>query len=44
VRDGALGKMQVERADGVPVAASPLGEALSAAGFRPTPRGLRLRG
>jgi ATP-dependent Lhr-like helicase len=44
VRDGALGKMQVERADGLPVAASPLGEALSAAGFRPTPRGLRLRG
>jgi ATP-dependent Lhr-like helicase len=44
VRDGALGKLQVERADGVPVTASPLGEALEAAGFRPTPRGLRLRG
>jgi ATP-dependent Lhr-like helicase len=44
VRDGALGKLQVERADGVPITASALGEALTAAGFRPTPRGLRLRG
>jgi ATP-dependent Lhr-like helicase len=44
VRDGALGRLQVERADGVPVSASPLGDALEAAGFRPTPRGLRLRG
>jgi ATP-dependent Lhr-like helicase len=44
VRDGALGKLQVERADGSPVAASALGAALEAAGFRPTPRGLRLRG
>ena len=43
VRDGALGKLSVERADGTPVVASPLGEALEAAGFRPTPRGLRLR-
>jgi ATP-dependent Lhr-like helicase len=43
VRDGALGRLQVERADGQPVAASALGEALEAAGFRPTPRGLRLR-
>jgi ATP-dependent helicase Lhr and Lhr-like helicase len=43
VRDGALGKLQVERADGVPVSASALGEALESAGFRPTPRGLRLR-
>jgi ATP-dependent Lhr-like helicase len=44
VRDGALGRLQVERADGVPVSASALGDALEAAGFRPTPRGLRLRG
>jgi ATP-dependent Lhr-like helicase len=44
VRDGALGKLQVERADGLAISASPLGEALEAAGFRPTPRGLRLRG
>ncbi len=43
VRDGALGKLAVERADGIPIVASPLGEALAAAGFRPTPRGLRLR-
>ncbi|MEP6598846.1 MAG: ATP-dependent helicase [Actinomycetota bacterium] len=44
VRDGALGRLSVERADGTPVATSALGEALEAAGFRPTPRGLRLRG
>ncbi len=44
VRDGALGKLQVERADGVRVTDSALGAALEAAGFRPTPRGLRLRG
>ncbi len=44
VRDGALGKLAVERADGVPIVASPLGDALASAGFRPTPRGLRLRG
>ncbi len=43
VRDGALGKLQVERADGAPVSASALGDALESAGFRPTPRGLRLR-
>jgi ATP-dependent Lhr-like helicase len=44
VRDGALGKLAVERADGVPVTTSPLGQALREAVFRPTPRGLRLRG
>jgi ATP-dependent Lhr-like helicase len=44
VRDGALGKLAVERADGLPVVTSALGDALTAAGFRPTPRGLRLRG
>ena len=44
VRDGALGRLQVERADGVPITQSALGSALEAAGFRPTPRGLRLRG
>ncbi|MDP9115749.1 MAG: DEAD/DEAH box helicase, partial [Actinomycetota bacterium] len=42
-RDGALGRLQVERADGEPIAVSALGAALEAAGFRPTPRGLRLR-
>jgi ATP-dependent Lhr-like helicase len=44
VRDGALGKLQVERVDGAPVVATALGEALASVGFRPTPRGLRLRG
>jgi ATP-dependent Lhr-like helicase len=45
VRDGGLGRLTVERADGLTVGAqeSPLAQALEAAGFRPTPRGLRLR-
>ena len=43
VREGALGKLAVERADGAPVVDSALGAALELAGFRPTPRGLRLR-
>ncbi|WP_456299854.1 ATP-dependent helicase [Nonomuraea corallina] len=43
VRDGALGKLTVERADGEPIVDSPLGAALEEAGFHPTPRGLRLR-
>ncbi|WP_405112379.1 ATP-dependent helicase [Micromonospora sp. NBC_01405] len=44
VRSGALGAISVERADGEAVGSSPLSEALTAAGFRATPRGLRLRG
>jgi ATP-dependent Lhr-like helicase len=44
VRAGALGRLTVERADGGTVYDSPLAQALEAAGFRPTPRGLRLRG
>jgi len=44
VRDGALGRMSVERGDGAPIQSSVLGQALEAAGFRPSPRGLRLRG
>jgi ATP-dependent Lhr-like helicase len=44
VRDGALGRLTVERADGAGVYDSPLARALEKAGFRPTPRGLRLRG
>jgi ATP-dependent Lhr-like helicase len=44
VHAGALGPLSVERADGAPVHVSPLREALAAAGFRATPRGLRLRG
>jgi ATP-dependent Lhr-like helicase len=43
VRDGALGSLRVERADGENVTATPLGAALSTAGFHVTPRGLRLR-
>jgi len=44
VRAGALGRLTVERADGGGVYDSPLARALESAGFRPTPRGLRLRG
>jgi ATP-dependent Lhr-like helicase len=44
VHSGALGTISVERADGEAVHASPLRDALTAAGFRATPRGLRLRG
>jgi ATP-dependent helicase Lhr and Lhr-like helicase len=45
VRDGALGRITVEKADGGMVMLdSPLTRALEAAGFRHTPRGLRLRG
>jgi ATP-dependent Lhr-like helicase len=45
VREGALGRITVEKADGGVVAFdSPLTRALESAGFRPTPRGLRLRG
>jgi ATP-dependent helicase Lhr and Lhr-like helicase len=47
VREGALGRLSVERADGLTVSSgihgSPLAQALESAGFRPTPRGLRLR-
>jgi ATP-dependent Lhr-like helicase len=44
IRDGWLGRLDVQRADGDAVLQSPLGVALEAAGFRATPRGLRLRG
>ncbi|MFV2085111.1 ATP-dependent helicase [Micromonospora sp. LOL_021] len=44
VSSGALGTISVERADGERVHGSPLRTALAAAGFRATPRGLRLRG
>jgi ATP-dependent Lhr-like helicase len=43
VHAGALGRLTVERADGAGVYDSPLARALEEAGFRPTPRGLRLR-
>jgi ATP-dependent Lhr-like helicase len=42
-RDGALGRMSVEKADGESVLDAPYAEALVAAGFRYTSRGLRLR-
>jgi ATP-dependent Lhr-like helicase len=42
-RDGFLGRLHVERADGEPVEDSPLAQALVAAGFRLSSRGLRLR-
>ncbi|GFJ77893.1 hypothetical protein Phou_020730 [Phytohabitans houttuyneae] len=44
VHTGALGALSVERADGEAVFTSPLRDALTAAGFRASPRGLRLRG
>lgn len=45
VRQGALGKLTVEKADGASVVGSdqPLATALGGAGFHATPRGLRLR-
>ncbi len=43
VRDGALGRLTVERADGAQVLGSELGQVLENAGFAATPRGLRLR-
>ena len=45
VREGALGRLTVERTDGSQVLGSghPVADALSRAGFRTTPRGLRLR-
>jgi ATP-dependent Lhr-like helicase len=45
VREGALGKMTVEKADGASVLRPdhPLAAALAGAGFHATPRGLRLR-
>jgi ATP-dependent Lhr-like helicase len=44
VHSGALGAMSIERADGEAIHSSPLRAALTSAGFRVTPRGLRLRG
>ncbi|HYG93551.1 MAG TPA: ATP-dependent helicase, partial [Nocardioides sp.] len=47
VRRGTLGRLTVERADGAPLLGggpSPLRDALDAAGFVATPRGLRIRG
>jgi ATP-dependent Lhr-like helicase len=45
VREGALGRLTVERVDGTGLLAidHPLARALAAAGFHVTPRGLRIR-
>ncbi len=45
VREGALGRITVERTDGERVLGSdhPLAQALAQAGFHATPKGLRLR-
>ena len=46
VREGALGRLTVEKADGAPLmggAPGAVAEALAAAGFIATPRGLRMR-
>ena len=43
VRRGALGRVTVQRADGESAMSGPVSDALSAAGFHLTPRGLRLR-
>ncbi|MFD3685811.1 DEAD/DEAH box helicase [Nocardiopsis sp. NPDC058631] len=43
VREGAVGTLTVERADGAEVFGTPVDTALVAAGFHVTPKGLRLR-
>ncbi|MGH3935009.1 MAG: ATP-dependent helicase [Pseudonocardiaceae bacterium] len=43
VREGWLGTLSVQRADGEAALGSPLAELLRQAGFRTTPQGLRLR-
>ncbi len=47
VRAGRTGRLTIDRVDGVPVLGGALhgelGQALVAAGFAPTPSGLRLR-
>jgi ATP-dependent Lhr-like helicase len=43
IRDGHLGKLSVETADGEQVRHTSFGDALAKAGFHATPRGLRLR-
>ncbi|MGZ4530887.1 MAG: Lhr family helicase, partial [Mycobacteriaceae bacterium] len=43
VRDGRLAPLAVERADGASALGSELGKVLTAAGFRATPKALRLR-
>jgi ATP-dependent Lhr-like helicase len=42
-REGSLGTVTVERANGAPALTAPFARALETAGFHATPRGLRLR-
>ena len=44
VREGLLGRLTVERADGEQIFDTPVALALAEAGFRPSTKGLRLRG
>ena len=44
MKEGIVGGLTVERADGAGVFDSPLAEVLAGAGFSLSPRGLRLRG
>jgi ATP-dependent helicase Lhr and Lhr-like helicase len=44
VREGLLGRLTVERADGEQIFDTPVATALAEAGFRPSTKGLRLRG
>jgi ATP-dependent Lhr-like helicase len=44
VREGWLGQLAVQRADGEVALTSNLADVLREAGFRATPKGLRLRG
>jgi len=43
VRDGILGRLTVERVDGEGIFDTPLAQALTESGFRPSTKGLRLR-
>jgi ATP-dependent Lhr-like helicase len=42
-REGKLGRLEVQRADGAAVLDAPVARALAQAGFHPTPWGMRVR-
>jgi ATP-dependent Lhr-like helicase len=44
IQDGRVGRMHLERGDGEQIVTVSVGHALESAGFRPSPRGLQLRG
>jgi ATP-dependent Lhr-like helicase len=44
VRDDRVRRLEIQRVNGVPVRSTPLGPALDAVGFVPTPRGVVFRG